>query len=67
MLLMPTRRPAASTNGPPEFPGARRTSATIQRGWPLREVKYEHATLEELFVQVTANQAMARVEEETAA
>jgi len=39
----------------------------IQRGWPLREVKYEHATLEELFVQVTANQAMARVEEEKAA
>jgi ABC-2 type transport system ATP-binding protein len=33
----------------------------IQHGWPLHEVKYEHATLEELFVQVTANQAMAAV------
>ena len=33
----------------------------IQHGWPLREVKFEHATLEELFVQVTANQAMANV------
>jgi ABC-2 type transport system ATP-binding protein len=32
----------------------------IQRGWPLREVRLEHATLEEFFVQVTANQAMAR-------
>jgi ABC-2 type transport system ATP-binding protein len=33
----------------------------IQRGWPLREVKLEHATLEEFFVQVTANQAMSQV------
>ncbi|MGD0388842.1 MAG: ATP-binding cassette domain-containing protein [Tepidisphaeraceae bacterium] len=32
----------------------------IQHGWPLREVRLEHATLEEFFVQVTANQAMAR-------
>ncbi len=31
----------------------------IQHGWPLREVRLEHATLEEFFVQVTANQAMA--------
>jgi ABC-2 type transport system ATP-binding protein len=31
-----------------------------QRGWPLREIRLEHATLEEFFVQVTANQAMAR-------
>jgi ABC-2 type transport system ATP-binding protein len=31
----------------------------IQHGWPLREIKLEHATLEEFFVQVTANQAMA--------
>ncbi len=31
----------------------------IQNGWPLREVRLEHATLEEFFVQVTANQAMA--------
>jgi len=30
----------------------------IQHGWPLREVRLEHATLEEFFVQVTANQAM---------
>ncbi|HEV2294985.1 MAG TPA: ATP-binding cassette domain-containing protein [Tepidisphaeraceae bacterium] len=31
----------------------------IQHGWPLREVRLEHATLEEFFVQVTANQAVA--------
>jgi len=36
----------------------------IQRGWPLREVRLEHATLEEFFVQVTANQAMARSTQE---
>ena len=29
----------------------------IQKGWPLREVRLEHATLEEFFVQVTAEQA----------
>lgn len=29
----------------------------IQRGWPLREIRLEHATLEEFFVQVTAKQA----------
>jgi ABC-2 type transport system ATP-binding protein len=34
----------------------------IQKGWPLREVKLEHATLEEFFVQVTAHQAMGRTE-----
>jgi ABC-2 type transport system ATP-binding protein len=28
----------------------------IQHGWPLREVRLEHATLEEFFVQVTAGQ-----------
>jgi ABC-2 type transport system ATP-binding protein len=33
----------------------------IQHGWPLREIRLEHATLEEFFVQVTANQAMGRV------
>ena len=32
----------------------------IQSGWPLREIRLEHATLEEFFVQVTANQAMAK-------
>jgi ABC-2 type transport system ATP-binding protein len=32
----------------------------IQRGWPLREIRLEHASLEEFFVQVTADQAMAR-------
>jgi ABC-2 type transport system ATP-binding protein len=31
----------------------------IQHGWPLREIRLEHATLEEFFVQVTADQAMA--------
>lgn len=33
----------------------------IQRGWPLREIRLEHATLEEFFVQVTADQAVARI------
>jgi ABC-2 type transport system ATP-binding protein len=32
----------------------------VQRGWPLREIRLEHATLEEFFVEVTANQAIAR-------
>lgn len=32
----------------------------IQHGWPLREIKLEHATLEEFFIQVTAAQAAAR-------
>ena len=31
----------------------------IQHGWPLREIRLEHATLEEFFVEVTARQAMA--------
>ena len=35
----------------------------IQNGWPLREIRLEHATLEEFFVQVTANQAMATTAE----
>ena len=35
----------------------------IQNGWPLREIRLEHATLEEFFVQVTANQAVAMKEE----
>ena len=34
----------------------------IQHGWPLREIRLEHATLEEFFVQVTANQAVAKAE-----
>jgi ABC-2 type transport system ATP-binding protein len=34
----------------------------IQNGWPLREIRLEHATLEEFFVQVTANQAVATAE-----
>jgi ABC-2 type transport system ATP-binding protein len=29
----------------------------MSHGWPLREIRLEHATLEEFFVQVTANQA----------
>jgi ABC-2 type transport system ATP-binding protein len=32
----------------------------IQKGWPLREVRVEHATLEELYVQVTAGQAVGK-------
>jgi ABC-2 type transport system ATP-binding protein len=35
--------------------------AVLQQGWPLREIRLEHATLEEFFVQVTANQAVAKV------
>jgi ABC-2 type transport system ATP-binding protein len=35
----------------------------MQHGWPLREIKLEHATLEEFFVQVTANQAVAKAGE----
>src|SRR5436190_2954022 len=35
----------------------------IQHGWPLREVKLEQTTLEQFFVQVTANQAVAKAEE----
>jgi ABC-2 type transport system ATP-binding protein len=34
----------------------------MQQGWPLREIRLEHATLEEFFVQVTANQAVAKAE-----
>jgi ABC-2 type transport system ATP-binding protein len=37
----------------------------IQKGWPLREIRLEHATLEEFFIQVTANQAMAKSETTT--
>ncbi len=33
----------------------------IGKGWPLREIRLEHATLEEFFIQVTASQAMGRV------
>jgi len=32
----------------------------IQHGWPLRDLRLEHATLEEFFVQVTASQATAQ-------
>ncbi len=32
-------------------------AAVVAQGWPLREVRLEAATLEEFFVQVTANQA----------
>ena len=32
----------------------------IQHGWPLREVKLEQTTLEQFFVQVTANQAVGK-------
>jgi ABC-2 type transport system ATP-binding protein len=35
--------------------------AVMQQGWALREVRLQHATLEEFFVQVTANQAVATV------
>ena len=34
----------------------------IRNGWPLREIRLEHATLEEFFVQVTAQQAQAKAE-----
>jgi ABC-2 type transport system ATP-binding protein len=32
----------------------------MSNGWPLREIRLEHATLEEFFIQVTANQAMSK-------
>ena len=32
----------------------------IQSGWPLREIRLEHATLEEFFVEVTASQAQSK-------
>jgi ABC-2 type transport system ATP-binding protein len=35
----------------------------VQSGWPLREVRLEHATLEEFFVQVTAGQAVSKTQE----
>jgi ABC-2 type transport system ATP-binding protein len=35
--------------------------AIIDRGWALREMRMERATLEEFFVQVTADQAAGRV------
>jgi hypothetical protein len=35
-------------------------ATVIRNGWPLREVRLENATLEEFFIQVTANQAAAR-------
>jgi ABC-2 type transport system ATP-binding protein len=37
----------------------------IQHGWPLREVTLEQTTLEQFFVQVTANQAVAKAESST--
>ncbi len=37
----------------------------MQHGWPLREIRLESATLEEFFVQVTANQAMAKANQPT--
>ncbi len=38
-------------------------AGTVMRhGWPLREIRLEHATLEEFFVQVTAQQAVAKAE-----
>lgn len=36
----------------------------IGRGWPLREIRLEHATLEEFFIHVTASQAMAKAASE---
>jgi ABC-2 type transport system ATP-binding protein len=33
-------------------------STLIRNGWPIREIRLEHATLEEFFIQVTANQAV---------
>jgi ABC-2 type transport system ATP-binding protein len=36
----------------------------IGKGWPLREIRLEHATLEEFFIQVTANQAMGKANAE---
>ena len=38
-------------------------STVTRNGWPLREIRLEHATLEEFFVQVTAQQAQAKAGE----
>jgi ABC-2 type transport system ATP-binding protein len=35
-------------------------STVTRNGWPMREIRLEHATLEEFFVQVTAQQAQAK-------
>jgi len=32
----------------------------MSRGWPLREIRLEHASLEEFFIEVTAKQAEAK-------
>jgi gliding motility-associated transport system ATP-binding protein len=32
----------------------------IRNGWPLREIRVEHGSLEELFVRVTAGQARSK-------
>jgi ABC-2 type transport system ATP-binding protein len=37
----------------------------VQSNWPLREIRLEHATLEEFFVQVVASQAVARGSDST--
>jgi ABC-2 type transport system ATP-binding protein len=34
--------------------------AVAAHNWPLREIRLEHATLEEFFIQVTASQAVAK-------
>ena len=34
----------------------------VQKGRPLREIRLEHATLEEFFVQVTAQQAQKEIQ-----
>ncbi len=39
-------------------------STVTRNGWPLREIRLEHATLEEFFVQVTAQQAQAKGQSE---
>jgi ABC-2 type transport system ATP-binding protein len=39
-------------------------STVTRNGWPLREIRLEHATLEEFFVQVTAQQAQGKGQNE---
>lgn len=67
---------AAQANGDPHFVTAalrpregydireQVARVVMQHGWPIREVRLEKATLEEFFVQVTANQAVAGEAEE---
>ena len=56
-LLQAAVRPQESRESPDVREAIAR--AVVQHGWDLREIRLERATLEEFFVQVTADQATA--------